>query len=69
MMRHHLNQTCLDHGCTALSQLQQVTRVGDQADHDSAMALHLRRLDDAVGFVVKLVKVGETGTPVSNWSK
>ena len=24
---------------------------------------------DAVGFVVKLVKVGETGTPISNWSK
>ena len=24
IMQHHLYQTCLDHGCTALSQLQQV---------------------------------------------
>ena len=45
-MRHHLYQTCLDHGFTALSQLQQVMRVSDQADHDSVIALLLWRLDE-----------------------
>ena len=34
VMRHHLFQTCLDHYCTALSQLQQVMRVSDHDDHD-----------------------------------
>ena len=34
VMRHHLFQTCLDHYCTALSQLQQVMRVSDHEDHD-----------------------------------
>ena len=46
VMRHHLYQTCLDHGCIALSQLQQVMRVCDQADHDSVIALLLQRLDE-----------------------
>ena len=46
VMRHHLYQTRLDHGCTALSQLQQVMRVSDQANHDSVIALLLRRLDE-----------------------
>ena len=39
VMRHHPYQTSLGHGCTALSQLQQVMLVSDQADHDSLIAL------------------------------
>ena len=46
VMKHHLYQTCLDHSCTALPQLQQVMRVSDQTNHDSVMALLLRRLDE-----------------------
>ena len=46
VMRHHLNQTCLDHGSSSLSQLQQVVRFSDQVDHDSVIALLLRRLDE-----------------------
>ena len=45
-MRHHPYQTCLGHGCTALSHLQQVMLVSDQENHDSVIALLLRRLDE-----------------------
>ena len=45
IMRHHLYRACLDHRCTALSQLQQVLRLNGQAHSDSVVELILRRLD------------------------
>ena len=41
IMRHHLYQTCLDLGCTAQSQLQQVLRFNGQAHSDSVQCLLL----------------------------
>ena len=45
-MRHHLHHTFLDYGFTALSQLQQVMRVIDQAEPDSVIEFLLLRLDE-----------------------
>ena len=42
----NLQQTCLDHGCTALSQLQGILRIGGRADPDSILELLLARLDE-----------------------
>ena len=42
----HLHQTCLDHGCAALSQLQQILRVSGQIHHDSVVEMLLLRLDE-----------------------
>ena len=44
IIRHHLYQACLDHGLTALSQLQQVLCLNGQAHSDSVVELFLWRL-------------------------
>ncbi len=51
IVTHHFEQTCLDHGCTALNQLQCLLRVGGRHGAVSVVELLLLCLDEQ-GLVV-----------------
>ena len=46
LARYFLHQTCLDHGCWTLNQLQRFMRIGGRPDATSVIELLMLRLDE-----------------------